>query len=136
MSLEAIVSHILNQANAQKELIIQQAQKEAAQIIQEAQKEAEILYQDIIGKAKVDYENQRQRLIVHAHLEYKKSLLVAKQELIDSVFKKLKLTIKSDKFKKQQIFADKVLETPVDLDFYFERYRQDYEIEIAKVLFK
>jgi vacuolar-type H+-ATPase subunit E/Vma4 len=136
MSLESILSHILNQAYAQKELITQEAKKEAERITQDAQREAVALYQNIINKASSDYGIQKQRLIVGARLEYKKGLLETKQVLIDSVFEKLKSTFKGDKFKKQQVYADRVKEVPEDVDFFLSKFRQDYESQIADMLFK
>ena len=55
--------------------------------------------------------------------------------MIDSVFEKLKLTPESNKFKKQQVSADNVKEAPEDVDFYLKQLRQDYETEIARILF-
>ena len=135
MSLDAILEQIINEANSQKEKIIEAAKQQADSFIQAAKAEAEALYQELISKARVDYKNQRERLMVNARLEYKKKLLQTKQELIDSVFKKLKSTLKSERFKKQQVLVDKVKEIPEDIDFYLSKFRQDYETEIARILF-
>jgi len=135
MSLDAVLEQIINEANSQKEKIIEAAKQQADSFIQAAKAEAEALYQELISKARVDYKNQRERLMVNARLEYKKKLLQTKQELIDSVFKKLKSTLKSERFKKQQVLVDKVKEIPEDIDFYLSKFRQDYETEIARILF-
>jgi V/A-type H+-transporting ATPase subunit E len=135
MSLDAILEQIINEANSQKEKVIEAAEQQAGSIIQATKAEAGALYQELISKAKFDYENQKQRLMVNARLEYKKKLLQTKQELIDSVFKKLKSTLKSERFKKQQVLVDKVKEIPEDIDFYLSKFRQDYETEIARILF-
>lgn len=135
MSLESILEHILNDAALGREKIIQEAGGQAQTILREARQEADILYQDILRKAGSDDASQKQRRIVGARLEYKKRLLEAKQELIDSVFKKAKSTLKSGVFRKQLVFADKVSEAAADIDFYFSKFRQDYETEIAQILF-
>lgn len=135
MSLESIISHILEEAGTKKQEIIQQAQKETERIIQEARLAADNLYQDIIAKAKVDAERQKHQLLVQARLEQKKSLLKTKQELIDSLFQELKSTLREGKIKKQQVSEDKITEVPEDIDFYLEKSRHDYESEIAEILF-
>lgn len=135
MSLESILNHILAEANTQRDKIIQEAKFAADKIIQEAKQEAEALYQEELNKEKTLSLAQRQRLVVNARLEEKKKLLEAKQELIDNAFEKLKLTLKSDRFKKQQVSADRIKEVPEDIDFYLKQLRQDYETEIAGILF-
>lgn len=135
MSLESILNRILNEANAEAEKIIQDANRQAEKIIQDAKLAADALYQDIISRAKADYEHQKQRLIVNARLEYKKNLLESKQEFINEVFNKIKSTVNSDKIKKKQISSDKAREVPEDIDFYLNKTRQDYETEIAGILF-
>ena len=136
MSLESILEHILQQANTEKSSIIQEARLDAERITSAAQQEADILFREIIAKEKAAYENQRQRLIVNARLEQKKNLLSTKQGLVDSVFKKLKPTLKGEQFKKQQVYQDKVKEVPEDIDFYLSKLRQDYETEIARIIFE
>lgn len=136
MSVESILSHILNKANAQKEKIVQEAKIGAEAILREAKKEAGKIYQEILDREKAVYESQRHKLIVNARLESKKNLLKAKQELIDSVFKELKSELGKIKLKKQQVTQDKVQEVAEDIDFYLSKIRPDYEGEIAKVLFR
>jgi len=135
MSLESILNHILSEADTQREKIIQEAKQQRDKIIQEAKLEAEKFYRESLNKEKALLETQKQRLIVNARLDAKKSLLETKQELIDDVFKKLKSALKGDKFKKQQVSLDKVKEVPEEIDFYLSKFRPDYETEIAKVLF-
>lgn len=135
MSLESILKRIINEANTQKELIIQDARNQAAVIIQEARKEAEKNYQVALDKQRAIYARQKKRLVVNARLDYKKELLLAKQELMEGVFKKLKSTLKTEKIKKQQISQDKIEEVSEDMDFYLNQLRQKYETEIARMLF-
>lgn len=135
MSLESILSRIFKEADIQKKRIIQEATLEAERIVKEAQQEAQVLYQNIIARAKASYESEKQRRIVNARLEHRKSLLAVKQESIESVFKKLKSTLKGDKFKKQQVCQDKIKEVSEDIDFYLNNTRLEYETEIAKILF-
>lgn len=136
MSLEAILNHILEEAKEEKEKIIQKAKEEKEKIIQAAKAKAERLYQEILEKEKAENERQRQKRLVNARLEAKINLLRTKQELIDAVFKELKSHLSQDKLKKQQISQDKVQDIPEDMDFYLSKIRQDYETEIAKILFE
>jgi len=135
MSLDSILEHILDEANAKRDKIIQEAREKSIRIIQEAKTEAQKLYQEILDKERVFREKEKQRLVTNARLESKKNLLKAKQESIDSAFEKLKSTLAEDKFKKQQVLMDKVKEVPEDIDFYLGKIRQDYETEIARILF-
>jgi len=136
MSLESIINHILEEAGTKKQEIIQQAQKEAERIIQETRLAADNLYQDIIAKAKADAKGEKHQLLVQARLEQKKNLLKTKQELIDSLFRELKSTLREGKIKKQQVYGDKIKEVAEDIDFYLEKIRHDYESQIAGVLFR
>ena len=136
MSLESILERILAEAVAQQEKIIQEALTQAEKVMQEARQSADILYQDILQKAKADSLSQKQMRIVNARLGHKRNILEAKQELIESVFKKTKSTLKDAAVKKQLVFADKVSEAAADIDFYLSTLRQDYESEIARILFK
>lgn len=135
MSLESILSHILNKADAEREKIIREARIEAESIIKEANLEAEKLYQGILDKETALSDRQKQRLLVNARLESKKNLLKAKQELVDSVFEKLQSAFPEGKFKKQRVSPDKVQEIVENVDFYLNKIRLDYEIEIAEILF-
>jgi vacuolar-type H+-ATPase subunit E/Vma4 len=136
MSLESILEHIVNESGFQQEKIIQAARHEAARIVQGARAEAEGLYKDIYEQERVVFENQKQKQLVNARLEHKKSLLLAKQGLMDRAFKKLKSILKAERFKKEQVLADRVKEAPENIDFYLARFRQEHETEIAGILFK
>jgi vacuolar-type H+-ATPase subunit E/Vma4 len=135
MPVESILKRLLDEAGGQRQVIIQEAQKEAEGIIREAQIQAGILYNNILASAQADYDSQRQRFIVKARLDAKRNLLETKQELIEEVLKRLRLDLKNDTFKKQQVSFDRVKEVPGELDFYLNRLRQDYEMQVARILF-
>lgn len=135
MSLESILKHISDEAEAEEKKIVQEAKAKAEETIRLAEQQAEVIYQGISSQARVDYESQKQRQIVHARLEKKKKLLEAKQELMNSVFKKIKSELETGNLKKQQVFPNEVKEAPEDIDFYLNRFRQDYEAKIAEILF-
>ena len=136
MSLDSILGHIIDKANIQKEGIIQEAGLEAERIIQKTKEEAERLYQDIMEKEKYLNDRHKQKLIVNARLEARKRLLQVKQELMESVFEKLKATIGIGRLKKQLVSGDKVQEINVEIDFYLDELRFDCEAEVAKILFE
>lgn len=135
MALESILNHILQEANKQREEIIQEARLKAQDLIRQAHQEAAELYQNTLDKEKALLTREKQKIIVNARLDSKKNLLMTQQELIDVVFDKLKFSLKSEKFKKQQIYLDKVKEAPEDIDFYLNRLRLEHEAEIARILF-
>lgn len=136
MSLEAIVEHILIEADKEKQKIMQQAMLQAQEIIRQAREESDELYRGIINTQASFGEKQKQRLIVHARLEAKKNLLIAKQELINTVFDRLKSGLNKTQLKKQQIGQDKIQEAYEDMGFYLNKMRQDYETKIAEILFE
>lgn len=135
MSLESIVTHILSEAQREKETILVQAHKDAGGILQAAHEEAEKLYQEMFEKEKLLLENQRKNQLVHARLEGRKELLQVKQALIGDVFTQLKAHLTKSRFKKQLVMAQKTEEEVEDIDFYLEHIRLDCESEIANILF-
>jgi vacuolar-type H+-ATPase subunit E/Vma4 len=136
MSLELILKRILDEAENKKENIIREAEIEAERIKQEAMQQADALYQNILAAAKADCDKEKQRLIVGSRLEARKKILETKQELIASVFEKLKSTLRLEKFKKEQVLADGAREVPGQAGFYLNKIRQDYEAEVAEILFR
>ncbi len=135
MSLESIVSRILDEAEKEKEKIVQQARQDKDVILQKAQLEAERIFQEALEKEKAGFAAEKQKLLVGARLETKKGLLEARQELIDEVFVRLKSETKKEKIKKHQVSQSKTEEVPEDLDFYLNNLRHEQEIEIAKIIF-
>lgn len=135
MALESILEHILKEARIQKEKIIKDAKAESAKIIQEAKLQAQKLYEEILSQEKAWCEKKRQKLVVNTRLGSKKRLLLAKQEIIDSVFKELKPHLSKAKLKKQEIGHEKTHEVYEDVNFYLKQIRPEYEAEIAKLLF-
>lgn len=135
MSLEAILSHIMNDANSQRNDILKQANQQKEATLKEARQNAVRIYQEIFDNEKAILEAQRQKLIVSARLENKKQILFAKQELIDLAFERLKSEMKNDKFRKKQISHDGIKEVPEDIDFYLAQIRPEYEADLAEILF-
>ncbi|MDD5618013.1 MAG: V-type ATP synthase subunit E family protein [Candidatus Omnitrophica bacterium] len=136
MSLESILNRITKENDVKVEGVVKEASQQAQEIIREAEKQAQALYKDGIAREKSLCEFDKQRLIANAQLESRKKILQAKQELIGEVIAQLKPLIKKEKFRKKQIHFDTVKETAEDIDFYLNKLRQDYEAEIAKILFE
>ncbi len=135
MSLESIIQHILEEAGGQSEEITFAAKKEAAGIILTAKQEAEKLYQEILRKEESALEAGKARLVVNARLESKKSLLLAKHQLIDLVFQRLESGLHKERFKKEQVGQEKIQEVSEDAHFYLDNIKLQYESEVAKILF-
>ncbi|MFA5090219.1 MAG: V-type ATP synthase subunit E family protein [Candidatus Omnitrophota bacterium] len=136
MSLESILAHILNEADARKEGILKEARLKAQEIIQQAGIEAEGYYRDSLKKENSLLERQRKRLVVNARLKQKKKILEAKQGIIGSIFDKAKPQLARNKIKKEIVSLDKVQEASEGVDFYLAGLRLQYENEIAGILFK
>jgi vacuolar-type H+-ATPase subunit E/Vma4 len=136
MSLDSILSHITKENDIERDKIIKAAQSQAREVVREAHKEAEAIYAQGLAKEKAACESQRQRLLAAVQLESKKKILQAKQELIGEVIAKLKPHLKKEKFKRKEIRFDAVKETAEALSFYLNKLRQDYESEIARMLFE
>jgi V/A-type H+-transporting ATPase subunit E len=135
MPLESILHKITHNANLEAKRITQEARKDADKISQQAKKEAEDVYQQILDKEKTILLAQKQKSLVNARLEAKKSLLKAKQELIDQVFEGIKSQIPKGKIKEYHVLPDKTKEAAEDIDFFLSNLRHDYETEIAIILF-
>jgi vacuolar-type H+-ATPase subunit E/Vma4 len=135
MSIEAILSQIMNDVDGQRNIILKQANQQKEEILRQARQDADKIYREIIDREKTEIEAEKQKLIVNARLEAKKQLLAAKQRLIDDAFARLKSELKKDAFKKKQISQDGVKEVPEDINFYLSKIRPEYEAKLAEILF-
>jgi vacuolar-type H+-ATPase subunit E/Vma4 len=135
MSLESIINHILEEAKQQADQITFSAKGEADQLILAAKEEAEKLYQEILRKEESALEAGKAKLVVGARLESKKSLLLAKHQLIDLVFQRLESGLHKERFKKEQVGQEKIQEVSEDAHFYLDNIKLQYESEVAKILF-
>lgn len=84
--IDRIKNQILQDAENERQKIIDDANKKAKELKDEAKKESEKIIADILKKATVTTEEKKRRAISMEHLEQRKSLLKAKQDLIDEVF--------------------------------------------------
>ncbi|MBM3252226.1 MAG: hypothetical protein FJZ11_05580 [Candidatus Omnitrophica bacterium] len=135
MSLEAILSQIMNDANGQRNIILKQANQQKEEILRQARQDADKIYQEILDREKSAFEAEKQKFIINVRLEARKQLLCAKQELIDLAFERLKSELKKDTFKKKQILQDGIKEVPEDINFYLSKIRPEYESRLAEILF-
>jgi len=86
--VEKLINRILEDARSQAEANIGRAKSEAESIIEAAKRNAEIKSREIIEKAEKESVEIKRRMIAAAELEARKERLKAKQEVIDSAFKK------------------------------------------------
>jgi len=135
MSLDAIVSHIAAEANAQKEALLAQARQEAEHIIQEARLEAESLSRGILRQKQEEAEKARQKIIVAARLETRRKMLGVRQEIMEQLLQKLKSEIGNERFRKVLVRQAGEEEAAADVDFYLENMRLEHEGELSRVLF-
>ena len=135
MALDSIIAHIQAQAASQAESIMQQAREQEAQLLNDGKTAAEKLYRDLLALEKNRLERQKQRQLVNCHLENRKKILQTKEEILDSLFEKVRTHLHKGKIKKQVVSAREQREVPEDIGFYLEKLRRDFETQIAAMLF-
>jgi len=135
MALDSIIAHIQAQAASQAESIMQQAREQEAQLLNDGKTAAEKLYHDLLALEKNRRERQKQRQLVNCHLENRKKILQTKEEILDSLFEKVRTHLQKGKIKKQVVSANEQREIPEDIGFYLDKLRRDFETQIAVMLF-
>lgn len=85
---DKIVSSIISEAQSKADVIIQEAEKEAALIVEEGQKEAALEKGNILENAKKQSAMKYQQLISEAKMNSRRAELEAREELIESAFKR------------------------------------------------
>ncbi|MGZ7049277.1 MAG: V-type proton ATPase subunit E [Methanobacterium sp.] len=85
---EKIVSSILSEAQSKADVIIQESEKEVALILEEGEREAQIAKENILENAKKQSALKYQQLISEAKMNARRAELEAREELIESAFKK------------------------------------------------
>jgi V/A-type H+-transporting ATPase subunit E len=111
MSLEKIIEAITQESGSQVNEIVAQAKNQAAVILAKARANAAIQVKSRLDHAQQEAADLRQREKAIAQLELRKKVLVAKQALIEEVYKKVtaETTTQSNKeyalFIKRQLLA-------------------------------
>lgn len=90
MSLENIISKIINDAEAKAAEFKKEALNSAETIIKDANKKAKSLSLDIINEAKKKMALENKRFEIDQAIEFKKEILDIKQKLIDELFGRVK----------------------------------------------
>ena len=85
---DKIVSSIISEAQGKADVIIQEAEKEAALIVEEGQKEAALQKENILENSKKQSALKYQQLISEAKMNSRRAELEAREELIESAFKR------------------------------------------------
>ena len=86
MSAEAIIKQIQKDAEKEKKRIDKDTQKKIDQITSEIKQETDSMKQDILEKGKQEAENIKRIETAKAHQEANRSLLKAKEQIIDTCF--------------------------------------------------
>ena len=135
MAIESIIEHILKQARQQRERIIAEAMEKKADFARRSAEEAAVLFSDAIKDAERAAEAERNRIMISGRLEAKKRLLEAKREILSAVFAEMEPVLMGKGLMKEQVLSDGFRRVPEERGFYLEKLRQDFESEIAGVLF-
>jgi V/A-type H+-transporting ATPase subunit E len=85
-----IIKKIESDSKAEAEEILKEAEETASEILSEAEEKAKTIENEILQRGKREAEQEKQRIIANAKLRARKILLDTKEELIDSVFSKVR----------------------------------------------
>jgi V/A-type H+/Na+-transporting ATPase subunit E len=100
--LVSITNEVTDDVQKEAEKIIQEAQKTAEDILKAAEVEAEKAYDTVINDAKSKADLEKRKIESATSVDIRNQLLVAKEQLVDSVFDKalvkLKQFVKSEKY--------------------------------------
>ena len=115
---DKIVSSIISEAQSKADAIIQEAEKEVALIAEEGQKEAALEKEKILENAKKQSAMKYQQLISEAKMNSRRAELEAREEVIESAFKRAEDELKkiastdSDEYKEslKKIIAEASVE--------------------------
>lgn len=115
---DKIVSSIISEAQSKADVITQEAEKEAALIAEEGQKEAALEKEKILENAQKQSAMKYQQLISEAKMNSRRAELEAREELIESAFKRAEEELKkiastdSDEYKEslKKIIAEASVE--------------------------
>jgi V/A-type H+-transporting ATPase subunit E len=91
---DKIVSSIISDAQSKADVIIQEAEREAALIAEEGQKEAALEKEKILENAQKQSAMKYQQLISEAKMNSRRAELEAREELIESAFKRAEEELK------------------------------------------
>jgi vacuolar-type H+-ATPase subunit E/Vma4 len=136
MSLEKIISKILQDAQKEADDIISENQKKADEIKKTALKEAETLAESILKEEERQGELAAIRLLTHARLEGKAKILSFKRALIDEVLEKAfqKQDLDQITLKRKIIFKEGEKEELFDKEKLKNEIRPKLESYIVEVL--
>lgn len=92
---DKIVSSIISEAQSKADVIIREAEREAALIVEEGQKEAALEKENILENAKKQSAMKYQQLISEAKMNSRRAELEAREEIIESAFKRAEEELKT-----------------------------------------
>ena len=85
---DKIVSSIVSEAQSKADVIIQESEKETALILEEGEREAKLAKDAVLENAKKQSALKYQQLISEAKMNARRAELEAREELIESAFKR------------------------------------------------
>lgn len=136
MSLEKILSKILEEAQGEGEKIILESRKKAEEIKQNARKQGEMQAKVLVEQVERQGNLEASRMVTQARLEKRIKVLRCKKELIDEVLDKAFQKQKGEKIglKRKIIRKDRDEEEFVDHEKLKKELRPKLEKTIAEVL--
>ncbi|MFH1678559.1 MAG: hypothetical protein ABH914_02945 [Candidatus Omnitrophota bacterium] len=135
MALEDIVKKILGGAEEKAQNFLTEAEKEALRIQKDAEDKAQRLNDEIIHAKRVSAKQEALRITILARMEGKKSILFAKQKMLEQVFSDPRV-LSLAKAQKTIILPEEEKQTPLDPGVYLKLLRPRYEYGVVDLLFK
>lgn len=109
--IESILSHIISDAEEEKQKILAEAKNKAKEIIDAANRKADEIKKDLHERACEKAEDYKRRKISMAELDFKKEILTAKQKFINDAFDNALLFLKNmDRVKYIQYLRNSIIE--------------------------
>jgi len=115
MGLEPIIDDILKKGKEQSEAILQEAEKEANKILEMAESDAAKLRAEKEEAVRIEVEQLEKQEVSSAHLQVKRTMLNARQGLLEEVQKNVAERIASVSSKKNEKFLEALLKKHVEL---------------------
>lgn len=109
--IDSILSHIMNDAEEERQKILDDARNKAREIIDESNRKADAIKKELYEKASEKAENQMKRKISMAELDFRKEILSAKQKFINDAFENALIRLRNmDREKYKEYLRNAIIE--------------------------
>jgi V/A-type H+-transporting ATPase subunit E len=99
MGYQTLIETLLKEGESKSREVVEKARKEAEAIVHEAEGEANRLEQESQQSIEKEVQTRKTKILNQARLQYRQSLLKAKHEVLEKVFKKVEERLQSQLIK-------------------------------------